>query len=347
MKHSIFFAFIFLCANINAQPNISIDLIPVCWSYNEVDSSLNQVVLISGRSFTPQILYYTNVQGAQVDISSGGNLQYNYCNCSGSAADLTFDGDRQILRVPSAGENIEATTISEWLEWWYFQQPSLTVSLIPSTTVYEMGDLQTIAVTASTSNPGGATLSNGHLDAIASSEGTISNWQTWGSNTFFQVTGVNFAPQQTPALFYTFEVDTLTFYGEQSWVFGSESGTISDSKTVYGVYPVLYGVSSSDYTGGGVNPYANLTKLVQQEGNKTLTLNGSGYIYFAIPKTWSDYNLSQIIDQNGFNVTASFTAYDVTISSTGKDYDWVNVPYKLYRLNTTTTISNASYQFLR
>lgn len=105
-------------------------------------------------------------------------------------------------------------------------------------------------------------------------------------------------------------------------------------------------MSATDFSVGG-DPYTGLTKLVQAEGDKTVSLTGSGFIYYAVPKTWGDFNLSSIIDHNGFNVTPSFTSYDITVSSTGLVNDWTSVDYKLYKLNTTTTTSGYAYQFNR
>jgi len=95
------------------------------------------------------------------------------------------------------------------------------------------------------------------------------------------------------------------------------------------------------------NPCTELIRLFDTEGNKSILLNGVGFIYYAVPKTWSDFELSSIVDHNGFNVTGSFTSYDILVSSSGLVNNWINVPYKLYKLNTTTSTSNFLYRFNR
>lgn len=252
-----------------------------------------------------------------------------------------FDANRNILRVPTAGTNIGTSTVTDWLEWWYFTAPTLSLSLSPTTTIYEVGDSSYITVSGTATNAGGATLSNGNLNRTNPSATSVDAFGTGTSYTF----SFAFAPQKDSTDHY--EQLTYSFQAEQDWVFGAESDTeVSTTRTVTAVYPVLYGMSATDLSVGG-DAYTTLTKLVQAEGNKTVTLTGSGFIYYAVPKTWTDFTLSSIIDHNGFNVTASFTSYDITVGSTGLVNDWTSVDYKLYKLNTTTTTSGYAYQFNR
>ena len=253
-------------------------------------------------------------------------------------SDPAFDGNRPILRVPETSDVLGTTTVTEWLEWWYFTAPTLSISSM--TSPVEVGTSNTYYISGSTTNPGGATLSAGYFRQTSPSTDTL---VSFGSGTSYADT-ILYTPQQGGS--GQFNALSYTFQAKQSWVFGSESGTAtSTARTIQGVYPVLYGMSATDFSVTG-DPYT-LTKLVQTEGNKTVTLTGSGYIYYLVPKTWGDYTLSQIIDHNGFNVTPSFTSYDVTVSSSGLVNDWTAQPYKLYKLNTTTTTSGYAYQFIR
>jgi hypothetical protein len=112
------------------------------------------------------------------------------------------------------------------------------------------------------------------------------------------------------------------------------------------VYPVLYGVSATDLTAGG-NAYTDIeSPLVETEGNKSVNIDGSGFIYYAIPTTWTDTNLSSIIDDNGFNVTPSFTSSAISVTSVGLANNWTQ-NYIIYKLNNLTTVSNATYTFNR
>jgi hypothetical protein len=260
-----------------------------------------------------------------------------------NSASLAFDSDRQILRVPTAGTNIGGSTITEWLEWWYFTAPTISMSISPSTTVYENGDSAQIIGTATTTNSGGATLSNGSF-VVSWSGGSES--KSYGAATSAKDT-IQFAPIQGSSTNYN--RTQYSFSASQNWVFGSDSGTAnSNTRTVNGVYPVLYGVSATDYSASG-NIYgaAGFSKLVQSEGNKSVTFTGTGFLYYAVPTTWSDTSMSVIYDHNGFDVTSSFTVYDVTVSSSGLTNNWSGVSYKLYKLNSATTASGFTYQFNR
>ena len=250
-----------------------------------------------------------------------------------------FDSDRPILRVPDEGTTIGGATVGEWLEWWYFTPPTISISSMSSPV--EVGTSNTYNVSGTTTNTGGATLSNGLFRQTSPSTVVLVSFT---SATSYADT-ILFTPQQGGS--GQFNELTYTFQACQDWVFGAESGTAtSTARTVTGVYPVLYGMSATDFTSTG-NPYTGLTKLVQAEGNKTVTLTGSGYIYFLVPKTWGDYTLSQILDHNGFNVTASFSASDISISSSSLTNNWSTVAYRMYKLNTTTITSGYAYQFIR
>lgn len=277
------------------------------------------------------------------DVLQSCMQNQNWLNTISTAAESSpaYDSDKPILRVPTVGTNIGGTTVTEWLDYWYFSAPTLSLNLSPSTTIYEVGDTSRITVSGTTSNPGSATLSNGGLDRTSPTTLEVDGFGTGTSYSF----AFSFYPQKDSTSHY--KQTTYSFQASQDWVFGSESGTAtSTTRTVTAVYPVLYGMSATDLSVSG-NPYTALTKLVEAEGNKTVSLTGSGFIYYAVPKTWTDFTLSSIIDHNGFNVTPSFTSYDITVSSSGLINNWSSVAYKLYKLNTTTTTSGYAYQFNR
>lgn len=258
-----------------------------------------------------------------------------------NSIDLTFDGNRNILRVPEAGDNLGTTTVIEWLEWWYFTAPTITLGSL--TSPKEVGTVTQYILSGATTNAGGATLSNGMLRVTSPSTDTL---LAFGTATSYADT-ITFEPQQDST--GQFKSFSFTFAAKQNWVFGSESGTAtSSSRTITAVYPVLYGMSSTDFTSSG-DPYTSFSssKLIEAEGNKQVSFTGSGFIYYLVPKTWGDYTLSIILDHNGFNVTPSFTAYDIDISSTGLTNDWTTVAYKMYKLDTTTITSNYEYTFTR
>lgn len=281
-----------------------------------------------GTANVGDVLTLNNLDGT-VGFAAGG----------GSSA---FDSNRPIQRVPTVGTNIGGATVQDFLEWWYFGTPTISLSLSPSTTVYEVGTSNAITLSGSTSNPSGATLSNGNLNRTIPGPTTSINAFA-GASVYSQP--ITFAPNQTPAGDYT-ELD-YSFRAEQDYS-GSESGTAtSPTRSIKGVYPVLFGMSATDLSVGG-DPYTVLTKLVEDEGDKTVTLTGTNeFMYYALPVNWSDSNLSQIIDHNGFDVTASFTEFTITINSSGLTNNWTGVFYRLYKLNTVTTATGFDYQFIR
>lgn len=69
-----------------------------------------------------------------------------------------------------------------------------------------------------------------------------------------------------------------------------------------------------------------LTKKLETKGSKTVDYTTSqSYMVFAYPKSYGA--ISSIIDQNGFNVTDSFTQRTITIGT---------VEYYVYCSNKTT-----------
>lgn len=328
-------------SSVDADPEVMEE--EVCWTTGGVDSSLTRFYYVNPSDAADnQILFYVNAMGAVVDVS-GGTLTLGYCGCCEEGTGSTvFDSDRPILRTPTVGTVIGGTSVTDWLDYWYFAPPTLSLSRSggESTTV-EVGTETTYTFTATTNNPGGATLSNGHL-FVTGADTLLNFTSTTGGSA-----GLTFSPKQTP-------VDTFdnTFYqvrASQQWAEGAESGTIfSNAINLAGVYPVLYGMVADTAT-AFADPYGTLNKLVQTEGNKTVSFTGTGLIIYGFPQTWADENLSSIIDPNGFNVTASFTRVTYhTVTSTGLTNNYVDEPYVFYFLNTgSTTTSASNYTFNR
>lgn len=329
------------------------------WYYIDADRDYIQIGQGSGSGSTNTV-YLINSLSDTTSISSPieGDIAYQDQNLTAfrdsdrwrvlnpsftQATNIAFDGDRSILRVPTVGVNIGTDSVKQWLEWWYFAPPTITCNLSPSTTVYEVGTSNSITISGATTNAGGATLTSGALTRTVPSSNVVNSF---GASTSYTAP-ITFTPQQGGSGDY--DELAYSFQATQDWSFGSESGTASSTtRSLSGVYPVFYGMSATDLSAAsGITIYTTLTKLVETEGNKTVTLTGTGFIYFAVPKTWSDFDLSQIIDHNGFTVTGSFTAYDVTVSSSGLTNDYTNQTYKIYKLNSSTTTSGFAYQFIR
>ena len=254
-------------------------------------------------------------------------------NHSGGSSNIAYNSNRPILRTWAVGTNIGGDSITDFFDYLYFAPPTITITN-PSPTIREIGTTGSYTYTSTTTNPGNATLSNGRIERGGTSVATFGSALT-GSYTF----------NWTPGAGSGSNANTYSIRSLQSWAGSGESGSInSPTRTLTAVYPVLYGVSSTDYSSSGAL-YGAMSKLVETEGNKTVSLNGSGFIYFAFPATWADTNLSKIVDGNGFDVTAAFTRYTRTVTSTGLANNWTT-NYVVYKINNTTQV-NASYQFIR
>jgi len=116
--------------------------------------------------------------------------------------------------------------------------------------------------------------------------------------------------------------------------------TPAASVSITFVKPFLYGSSATVLT---TTHYTDLQKLIQTQGNKAVAFNASEqYFWFGFPESYG--TLTQILDQNGFDVTSAFSVFTpVSVTPTGLD---VNTPsdYTFYRTTLQTTI-NGTYTF--
>lgn len=256
-------------------------------------------------------------------------------------AQLAFDSDRAILRSPGPGDVIGGSTIQDFLNYYYFVPPTITLNLTPSTTFYQFGTSNSITLSGSTSNPGAATLSGGVLSKTSPTSGTVNSF---GSSTTYSQ-AITFAPQEAGSADYT--QPAYSFRASQAWSAGSESGTAqSTTRSIKAGYPVLWGVSAIDLHSTG-DPYSILTKLVEDQGDKTVVFNGTDvYLYYCVPMYWSDTNLSSIKDPNNLEALTAFTPQVVSVTSSGLVNNWTT-NYRIYKLDNLTSASNASYTFIR
>ena len=87
---------------------------------------------------------------------------------------------------------------------------------------------------------------------------------------------------------------------------------VSKSISYKFVYPYYVGVLNTNTP--TESDIVGLTKKVEAKGNKTLEFTTSqSYMAFAYPSSYGD--ISKIVDQNGFDVTASFTKSTIVINS--------------------------------
>ncbi len=118
-------------------------------------------------------------------------------------------------------------------------------------------------------------------------------------------------------------------------------GTNQDDSidTALFVYPFLSGNNDSDtfdrYT---------LSKTIAAKGNLSFTLNGTDdYFFICYPVEYG--NLSQIKDQNGFDVSADWEVATEDVTSNSLVTDWTK-SYKVYKTINKTTINNKPFSIV-
>lgn len=129
--------------------------------------------------------------------------------------------------------------------------------------------------------------------------------------------------------------------------------TVTASAMLQSVYPYFYGVSSVNapmITGSmSINSIlGSLTKLVDVKSNKIVPLSGTGYIYFMYPVSYGYLGTQSgdvaIRDENGFDISSSFTYSIMTLTSPNSYWSTNYIVYKHGPL-TVGTPSFVNWQF--
>lgn len=188
------------------------------------------------------------------------------------------------------------------------------------------------------------------------------------SNTITSVTGINlWSYPGVPIASSTYSTSVNSTSSADATTLGTKSftmyvsdgtATASSSVTLNKVLPFFYGATTSVISSSAFNGTfaGGLTKIVKSKSNTTVSLSGNGVcIYFAYPS--SHGALSQILDQNGFDVTSSFT-YSTSVSINSPSGYWSSKNYYVYAYtaggtgSTTTSvgmpptyINPVNYQF--
>jgi len=217
---------------------------------------------------------------------------------------LAFDGIRPITYVPQLNDILGTTSLQGWVERWYLQPPLITLEG-SGTTYYEVGDSIRISLRTLTDNGGGSILSDGYIIETESGD-TIRSFAALEADTF----DIDFMPLDTPIVDSFYTAQSYTFQAQQDWANGTLDGVVvSETKTIKAVYPILYGMSDSNYVGGnyyGLEDGKLLT--AQSSGDEyNITLNGSQeYIYIVVP---DEVEISSVIDHNGSEQIANFSVW--------------------------------------
>lgn len=211
--------------------------------------------------------------------------------------------------------------------------PTVTLAISPAAGVYEFGNNQTpvnlSATTVRNSDPITSVIFQRSYNGAAFT--TIFTVPVPNPNGGIEV----FADTPTFPLTQVSQVSTV------DWRSTVGDGTTTSNSNVprqtY-VYPFYYGVGAPGLTGAQVGA---LTKLIQVVGDKVLLFSPTMQVYyFAYPASYA--NLTRILDQNGFDITADFTLRN-PVTITGLDGTPQN--YKIYEFNNLTTQVNFQITF--
>lgn len=245
---------------------------------------------------------------------------------------IPFNGNRAVKRAGLPLINAGGTDLQTWVENYFFPFVPATITCTSATSIVEAGSTTSITVS-------GVTTAN---DETIFSIGVLNrNLPLPVSLLTFFGAALNYSHvySYSPLVSEVLQFQATQLTGNN----GSPLLIYSPLKNINAVYTYLYGVSANDYSGGGNPAYTGLTKLIQVQGSKTISLTGTnGYIYFAYPASYG--NLTSIIDQNGFDVTPSFTKYTANITSSGLPNNYT-ISYFIYKLNSTTSPAAWSYHF--
>ena len=288
----------------------------------------------SNKSVVKDTFSLRGVSVSQIDTSIiGAGSVYALATTRAVAKEISLPDSVNVARRSLVtGDTIRASSFPDFISWLTSSVPTITMSVSPSGTVIERGSTVVFTFNTTISNPSSYVLSN-------ASNG-IENSTQMGFAGLTNSRTITFNPTGGGS---DFTANNYRIRSRGNYAKGAESGLIqSNYVDLVGVYPVFYGVSSTDFfTTGDIT--TALTKVVETEGNKTVTFNGSGFLYIAVPTVWSDNDLSSIRDPNGFETINSFTNQIVSVNSA--IFGAHN--YRIYKLNNLTTASNANYTFYR
>lgn len=126
----------------------------------------------------------------------------------------------------------------------------------------------------------------------------------------------------------------ISIYGSKSFTItiGDGTSSVASSATLTKVLPFFYGATTSVIPASSFNPSfaGSLTKNIKSKSDTSVQLAGNGVcIYFAYPVAHG--LLGSILDDNGYNITSSFTYSTITLNSPS-GYNWGTTTnnYRLY-----------------
>lgn len=288
--------------------------------YEQINISGSDAIVYldsQGHVMADKILTWAALYG----IGTGGSTtSASWASSSISSSFVPFNGNRAIKRQDPdfEGINVGGNNVVDFLENFFFPFIPATISINSGTTYYETGSSQNISIYGSITANDETTF----LETTGSVKRDGVDWQTFPSASTYSVSdnpviGASGVTGHSYVSYFSTDND------------GSPTVINSSTKTITFIYPYLYGTSSISGL-SDVDLYNALHKLVQVEGNKTLSIIGtSTYIYFCFPNTYDDLN--SIKDKNGYEILTAFEySGSVAVTSSGLSADWMK-NYKVYR----------------
>lgn len=235
-----------------------------------------------------------------------------------------FNGNRAITRTSfPVGTNVGGNDIVSFLNNVFFPFVPATISLNP----YSLQELGTTFQQV----PFNGTITQ-------NSETGISNLQYIRENTVLSTipnpSFGNFSSGFALNLTNNTELKTIVTTNNNG-----QSNTITSSQIVNFVAPSWYGVGVN----GLITGVKNMTKYLNTRANRTFTYNtNNNHFYYAYPNDWGQ--LTSIIDQNGFNITLSFSNLTGNLLLANNITNYV---YRIYQsINpSTNTDFNITFNF--
>lgn len=305
---------------------------------NESNLSLEGPRLISknqGSGVSSSIGIYSDYYGEIVDFTETGVQFFNLrptVNGSGvllqgeailgDALDA-FNGNRAITLDVAGFKNVNAggNTISGFLNNLFFPFAPATISLNP----YSLQELGTIYSTV---------LFTGAI--TQNSETQISFLQYMNGDTVLNTVpspsfgnfGATFTLNLTGSSILRARVNTNN---------NGSARVITGSQTLSFVAPSWYGAGVN----GLVTGVRNMTKYLNIKANRTFTFNTvNNHFYYAYPNDWG--SLNSIIDQNGFNITTSFSNTTGNLLLANNTTNYV---YRIYQSINSSSNTNFNITF--
>ena len=241
---------------------------------NNVEEALNVLVTDSHTHANKEVLDL-------LTATEEGKLQYNGTTIGGDGGASTADA------VEYINDTISSTNVEEALNKliadFYYVKPS---------------------VTSFTSTPAGGTF---EIGATITAPITF-NWNFNKDITTQTLTDCTLADETTRTATYNSDITT-----DKTFTLSANDGKNNVSKSISYVFvsPYYTGVSSTDTL--TETDVIALTKKVEIKGSKTINYTTTqSYMVFAYPSSYGA--IKSVIDQNGFNVTSSFTKSTVTVN---------------------------------